>query len=500
MKWNQSYKVLIVFTILIVLVACSNNKDESASNDEESGNQIEIMTRLHTPEVPEPNIEERIEEKTDVELDISWVPDNNYDDRLNTAFSTGTLPDVVYLGFNQFNQFKDAVRDDQFWEIGPYMDEYENLSKLKEDVLDNALVDGKLYSLYQGRPLSRQGLIYRKDWADKLGLDAPTTTDEFYEMAKAFTEEDPDGNGEDDTIGLTDREDLIYGAFKTVSSWFGTPNYWGKQDGELLPEFMFPEYMETMDFFRDMHENGYINQDFPVTSKSDQQNMFKNGSAGLYVGSMGDVGSIYNDAKEINPDATYDVHNRVKGPNGEYGIWAIPGFGSLQLFPKSSVETEEELRKILEFFDKLMKPENANLLNWGVEGEHYTVEDNGAVPDENTQKFEREVKPYQSLPIGEPETNGRYEINDPYEPKRKSEELNKDNENFLITDPSITLESESAIEIGDRLQEGINDATYNYILGEIDKEEFEQAVETWRQNGGEDIIAEYNKSYENSKE
>ena len=66
--------------------------------------------------------------------------------------------------------FKEAIRDDQFWEIGPYFEEFKNLGKLKEAVVKNTMVDGKVYSLYQGRPLSRQGLIYRKDWADKLGL------------------------------------------------------------------------------------------------------------------------------------------------------------------------------------------------------------------------------------------------------------------------------------------------------------------------------------------
>ena len=93
------------------------------------------------------------------------------------------------------------------------------------------MVDGKVYSLYQGRPLSRQGLIYRKDWADNLGLSAPKTVDEFYEMARAFSEDDPDGNGKNDTIGLTDRSDLIFGVFKTIASWHGTPNNWGEKDG-----------------------------------------------------------------------------------------------------------------------------------------------------------------------------------------------------------------------------------------------------------------------------
>src|SRR5690625_3917587 len=251
-----------------------------------------MMINLHTPEVPGDKILNLVEDATNLELDIEWVPDNNYEEKLNTAFATGTMPEVVSIGADQIDQFKEAIRDDQFWEIGPYLEEYENLGKLKDTIVENTKVNGKVFGLYQGRPLSRSGVIYRKDWADNLGLSAPTTTEEFFEMARAFTEDDPDGNGKDDTIGLTDRNDLIYGSFKTIASWFGTPNYWGEKEGEILPQFMFPEYVETMDFIKKLHENGYMNQDFPVTSKEDQTEMFKNGTAGVYVGSMSDVKSL----------------------------------------------------------------------------------------------------------------------------------------------------------------------------------------------------------------
>lgn len=53
-----------------------------------------------------------------------------------------------------------------------------------------------------------------------------------------------------DTIGLTDRNDLIYGAFKTAATWLGVPNNWGVKDGKLQPEFMFPEYVKSMDYFK----------------------------------------------------------------------------------------------------------------------------------------------------------------------------------------------------------------------------------------------------------
>ncbi len=42
----------------------------------------------------------------------------------------------------------------------------------------------------------------RQDWLDKLGLEAPRTWDELVQVAEAFVTQDPDGNGEDDTIGI----------------------------------------------------------------------------------------------------------------------------------------------------------------------------------------------------------------------------------------------------------------------------------------------------------
>ena len=47
--------------------------------------------------------------------------------------------------------------------------------------------------------------IIRQDWLDKLGLETPTTTDELYEVLKAFRTEDPNGNGVQDETPLMTR-------------------------------------------------------------------------------------------------------------------------------------------------------------------------------------------------------------------------------------------------------------------------------------------------------
>jgi len=460
--------------------------------------KFSIMANLHTPEVPDQTIEKMLEEATNTELDIRWVLDGSYEEKLNSAFATESLPEAVYMK-NQatFVMFRDAIRNDQFWEIGPYMKDYPNLSKLDEVVLNNTKVDGKLYGLYQERPLSRQGVIFRKDWADQLGLSAPKTIDEFYNMLKQFVEGDPDQNGKKDTIGLADRSDLIYGAFKTVSSYFGTPNNWGEQDGKLMPEFTFPQYIETMKFFQKLHQEGLINHDFPVTSKNDQQDLIITGKAGVYIGSMADVVTLNSKTTEVIPNAVFDVENRVTGPQGTTGTWSIPGYGNIVLFPKSSVKSEEDLKQILAFFDKLMEPEFANLVKWGIPDKHYTLTEDGRVQKvEDTKLTDREQKPYEILQIGGESTIDMLTAFHSLPAKVKAEELILDNNSMLINDPTVALDSETFAERGVQLQQIITDATYKFILGNIDEAGFQKEVERWMKEGGSDMIDEFNAQYQ----
>ncbi|WP_018750646.1 extracellular solute-binding protein [Paenibacillus sanguinis] len=510
---NKSFTLLLtaILTLSLVLAGCGSGNNvggngsaattdtapstaEDQSEAPQGPTEITIMLPLNTSETPPDTIKTELEKLTNTKLTYQFFPADTYEEKLNTAFATSSLPQVTYLK-NQttFIQMKEAIKDGQFWEIEPYLGEFPNLSKMKTEILNNTRVDGKLYSLYIGRPLARQGMIYRKDWADKLGISAPANVDELFEMAKAFTEQDPDGNGQKDTIGLVDRNELVYGAFKTVSAWFGTPNNWGEKDGSLQPEFMFPQYVDTMDFFKKLRDNGYMNQDFAATSKTDAVNMFTSGKAGMYIGgSMQDIDSLNKDLIKNAPDAVLDTHSMVAGKDGAFAQWMIPGYNNIVLFPKSSVKSEEELKKLLAFFDKMMTPEVANLMYWGIEGTHYTVVDGKAKVTDDKELIEREVKPFKDSVIGEFETNGMYESYNTLPGRIHAEELIKENVKVGVPDPTAALDSPTYTSKGVELQQIITDATYQYIYGQIDQAGFDQAVEQWKSRGGDKIIEEYN--------
>ena len=495
MKRFRSVKqICIIFSIFLIILlivsACSkisSEKQTAASVDEIP---ISIMLPLHFPTPPSNEMQAMLEDWSGFKLDLSWVPDGIYSDKMNTALTTNSLKKVTFVRNTDFLLMKNTIRSGAFWEIGPYLEHYPNLKYLNKDILMQAAVDDRIYGLYTERPSSRQGLIIRQDWLDNLGLTVPRTLDELYEVLRGFTYSDPDGNSKSDTIGLADRNDLVYGAFKTVGSYFGTPNNWSIEDDVLTPEFETQAYMDTMNFFKKLYNEQLINRDFAITSKEVQRNMIISGKAGVYIGSMTDVQRLYEEAKVLNPAASFTLSNRIKGPEG-YRVWSIPNFNGLYLFSKKAIKTEEELKHILAFFDRTMDKDVANLLKYGIEEKHYTLE-NGQVhlPEKTSQLRVNEVNAFYMLMIADLNNPSVMEVAEKETLTALADQLSQDNENFLVIDPAAHLESKTYDERNAELSKIITDATYNYILGNLTEQDFQQETKRWRINGGNTIIKE----------
>lgn len=483
--------LLLVLVFLVSLLSGCINRDRQLQASDSDRPYLSVLVPLHFPQPPSKEMVAKIEELTDVRLDLRWVSEGVYTDKMLTGLTTNSLAKVSFVKVSDYHMVKNAIRSDVFWEIGPYLAEFPNLSKLDPNILDQTAVDGKIYGLYTERPSSRQGVILRKDWLERLGLEEPKTLDELYEVLRQFTYGDPDGNGEQDTLGVVDRNDLVYGIFKTLSSYFGTPNNWKIEDGKVIPEFMTDEYLTTMNFMKKLYDEKLINSDFPLTSKEVQRDRFIRGEAGVLIGSMTDVQRLAIEARAINPDADFTLVNRIKGPYG-YKVWSIPNFNGLYLFSKKMIPTEQDLRDALRFFDRTMDRDVANLMKYGFEGRHYRTE-NGMVilPEETSQLRVNEVNPLYSLMIADISNPNIMEVAQKEHLTQIAEQLSKDNEAFLVDDPTVRLSSPTYDEKSAELSTIISDATYNYILGRIDAEGFHQEIERWKQSGGQVVIREF---------
>src|SRR5690606_20544209 len=150
-----------------------------------------------------------IEDTLNVDVTFAWVvPSDSYSDKLNLSIASGDIPDVMTVAAIQMQQLTEAGAIE---DLTPYVEKYANADILQNweqtggVALEAATIDGKIMGIPNVQPQADAPIMVwvRKDWLDKLGLPAPETVDDVEAIAKAFIEQDPDGNGAADTIGLT---------------------------------------------------------------------------------------------------------------------------------------------------------------------------------------------------------------------------------------------------------------------------------------------------------
>ena len=105
--------------------------------------------------------------------------------------------------------YKNAALSEVIIPINDYLDSAPNFMKYTYDVSwDNLRImgDERIFGMPRSTIMRNDGYYIREDWLDNVGLEIPEdhafSLEEFEEVLRRFTEEDPDQNGEDDTFGM----------------------------------------------------------------------------------------------------------------------------------------------------------------------------------------------------------------------------------------------------------------------------------------------------------
>ncbi|RRJ65726.1 extracellular solute-binding protein [Paenibacillus oralis] len=490
-KWMKT--ALTLLAGMMILTACGSNTGGGAA--EGNGPYPLSLVVNQVGEIPDPNnpIEEKIREYTHTDLRIQWIPYSAYDEKINVMIASNELPKLIKLNYTPTTI--SSLEADLFWDITDKLQNYPNLAAQPQAYYDNIKVNGKVYGIPLFRDMGRAIVSYRQDWLDAAGLKAPVTLDDWYEIIRYSTEEDPDQNGKRDTYGMMLDKAYNQGTASTLTRLAvsqGAPNKWGiDEQGNFYPEFESAQFFEVMKLFRRLYEKQLINQDFAVVDSSELNKVYEAGRANIRI-SGGNGQSLQTKLEKVDPKAVVNVSplqgpegRRVPGESGNTGFLAIP---------KSTVTSEEELDKVLTFVDKLLDPEMVNLINKGIEGVHYKVEGDYTVTID-ADKDVQEVKPYRDTL---PQRGDLYNM----EKKPKGTalfDLNKkivyENENYIVPNPALTLKSETYNERGGELEQIITDAQTKFIMGQIDEAGWQAAVKRWRESGGDQIAKEYKESY-----
>lgn len=498
------FRVLYI-TILIIffLTGCSLDylhkgetlKDKSAT---EAAFNISIMTTSFTnnPADEDSAVLKALEQYTNTKLSINWVNNSAYNDKMNIALASGTLPNIMLIT-SKSSSVISAARADAFWELKGYMQSYSNLRLANQTSLNNISIDNKVYGVPRIRPLGRYGIVYRKDWLNNVGLNEPKTIDDFYQMLKAFTEKDPDKNGKNDTYGLI--LSMADEPFQIIGSWFGAPNVWGEDsNGQLVPAHTTPEYREALKFLRKLYSEGLVNKDFSIVNTSRWNDPFVNGEGGCIVDVMDRANTLASRLDRVGDKESFiDVIGSVSGPNG-YRTLSTSGNAGFYAIAKSSVKTEADIQKVLQFMDKINDKKAQDLLYYGIEGRHYIVENGNALRKTSDGVSESERNDLSMLLTFIPQ-----DYTTPVKLSPLREKVNKvqnDNERIIVSNPAEAFTSDVYNEKGDFLDNVIKQARIKYITGEIDDNILDSIYKTWLEKGGSDYIKEVNAKYSQQKQ
>ncbi len=227
-----------------------------------------------------------------IDVNYQWVADASmYNEKLGLSINSGQIPDMFRVTPAQMQLYYESGL------LADLTDVYqEEASEKTRDVLGQnpvalkaATIDGKLIGIpLTDAPVANASLLWiRQDWMDKLDIPAPTSMADVVEISRRFTEEDPNSNGVDDTIGLCVTQDL-WGAISSLQGFFNGyhayPNIWYEKDGELVYGSVQPEMREALLVLQQMYADGQIDQEFGVKDINQVSETIAQGHCGMEFG------------------------------------------------------------------------------------------------------------------------------------------------------------------------------------------------------------------------
>ncbi|GIH89787.1 extracellular solute-binding protein [Planobispora siamensis] len=506
---NTTPRRLLAGTIALTTALLASACGSDDSGQQAASNELTMMVPLFgTAPDPGGEVHKAVEKIVGKKLKITWVPNAEYQDKTNVTLASDTIPQVMVVQ-GKIPSFVQAAQAGAFWELTGKLDKYPNLKAKSEQAERNASINGKVYGIYRVRPLLRSAVLYRKDWLDKLDLKVPETVDELYEVAKAFTEKDPDGNGKKDTYGLIIPKwptpvFCSSSPYNVVETWFGAPNCYGDRGGKLVPAFDTEEFYTANRWLKKMVDEGLVNPDFATLDSAKWNDPFYQGKGGIIIDVNVRATQMYGLLKEQDPENYGDklaMGGNLKRSDGQKFSHPFDGYNGFLAVSRQSVRTEVELDEVLKALDRLATKEGQALLANGIEGRNFKLENGFDVPiddDDPAVKTINNDVDFAFIQLGTWATIGMgvYESMPASEAERENLRLRKElmelDLQTAVHNPTLPLVSPTYVSKGATLDPIVSDARVKYLAGEITEEQLRAEVKRWHESGGDQVIAEIN--------
>lgn len=460
----------------------AGERKEAASQEP---TQIWVAIREDINNFPEGTMDilkESVKEKFNVDLKIDCISQSSYEEKLNVMIASGSFPDIIRC--EAIPRLGEAVEGGLLLPMTEFVKNDALWSTADPVIFGKYSYKGEIYGLptVLDRPDS---IYYRTDWLEKLGLSVPTTTDELYEVLKAFAKNDPDGNGQDDTYGLTFPSNYL----QTAPLWQlflkGNPLdpndfgfYTDPETNQADNVFNHKEDVaEALIWFNKLYEEGILDKEFVLNTKEDAENKFVTGKAGAWVKGLMFIEPRQAKAAAANPDAKILSFPNIEG---KYGTnLKIQPMGGSYYLTRSAQGKEDIARQVLAY---IAGPEGATNMWIGKEGVTYNIEGdkiNWTNPDD-AKKYNPGNLLLNPFPVDLPVPSTLLEAN------------MKETEGYEMVPSIQTWNSPTYNEKGADMKKVIIEGITKIIIGEEPIEYLDTMIETLNSLGMQEVCNELN--------
>ena len=276
---------------------------------------------------------DKLKKELGIDLKLKALPTdtNELDSIIMQAAKTNSLPDIFRTSRTVMVELAKQNKITNVDRMFPLMPERTRV--LYTDAAKKAgQIDGLTFSL--SYPTSNtnipknEGVLIRKDWLDKLGLAIPKTTDEFLAVMQAFTNNDPDGNGKDDTYGFgafieaNVQEDGLGKRFSPIFGAFGVCGTLSYDKSNPMLNIHKSEFYDAMSYVRTMVQSKVIDPNWFAYKKDDFRNAWKEGRFGIMREQFAaySLKSNYTPFDKNFPNGQWIVIDPPTGPTGKSAV------------------------------------------------------------------------------------------------------------------------------------------------------------------------------------
>jgi|GEM_PF-887427 len=311
-----------------------------------------------------------LENAVNIDLQMT-VPQAGEDiSKLNTLLASGDIPDLIF--FNDRVQAVNYYQEGLIAELDAILPGFPKLQQHFSETQWDAMK-------FKGKTIGTPGLELvsgingwwiRNDWLQKLGLPMPTNTEELFKVMRAFTYDDPDGNGVKDTYGFiagVPKDGNISNpavqqlGLNGVMWMFGVnPHKFDIEGDKLINHDTDPRMKDAVAYINRMVSEQVIDPDWVTISEA--------GAKEEKI-EKGKVGVVYNDWRMMDePERMFEVAGEtidwvsippVKGPDGKQILGELAFQNNLWAVSTKAAGDPEKLNRIMAFLEYWYTDEEA---------------------------------------------------------------------------------------------------------------------------------------------